>query len=394
MQLFNIRFKVFRWVSLSAFLLVCIFPILGNAETGDSPIATLLSRFEKSENLKKLQALNGAIAIVYKNEIIYKSVFGFRNNKREKITSSTLFSLASASKPISATLVAHLVKQKKLSFDDPIHPVVIGLDSRILLKHLLSHSSGYMDHIGNKSVESGQSREQLVHLFGKKEINHPPGSRYSYSNVLFSLLENLIQQKTHSTYIENMTKFLTQIGMQGESVCDLNPAHLIAYPHRMIKNKLISRNLPKLYTESVCSAAGLFLSIDQMANYANFMLGHNPQILDKKELDLLFQPQVEVTDIFWKWHLKWPFPVRELKSHYGLGWRTLEWKNNMKDRLIFHGGHLNGVSTFIGLLPEKDLGIVILSNQDALSGDSLGMDFWKYSMDFLVSDSLVANPKN
>ncbi len=64
------------------------------------------------------------------------------------VTDSTLFNIASVSKPITAILVTRLVLQKELSFDEPVAAMVRGwtpprgFDSTITVRHLLSHSSG------------------------------------------------------------------------------------------------------------------------------------------------------------------------------------------------------------------------------------------------------------
>lgn len=359
------------------------------APQAPTSIQRLVHQLDKSESLKKLRVQGGAVAIVHQNKVIYKKLFGFKKNKQGAVTEDTLFSLASVSKPISAALVGSLVQQKKLSFDEPIRKVMPWVDERILLKHLLSHSSGYTDLIGNKAIESGKSREELLLLFSAIKPDKVPGMNYSYSNVIFSFLEEVIRHNTQTSYTEHLKKFLSKIGVEGEQVCTVDRLDAVAYPHRKVGKRIASKPLPKFYAESTCSTGGLFLSLDQMSRFVSLMLGYFPDVLSKREIDVLFQPQVDVTDIFYKWNIKWPYPVQNLKSQYALGWRLLERKSDTKDgyqekykdRYVFHSGHLNGVSTLVGLIPEKDIGIVVLTNQDIVYAEPLGMDFWKLAID-------------
>jgi beta-lactamase class C len=117
-----------------------------------------------------------------------------------------------------------------------------------------------------------------------------------------------------------------------------------------------------------------------MANFLKLSMGQYPGILNGTDLDPLFQPQVEVRDIFWKWPVSWPFQVADLKSYYGLGWRILEKKGETK-KLVFHSGHLIGITSFVGFIPSEELGIVILSNQDAATSEDAGFDFWKLAIE-------------
>ena len=368
------------WIVVSLLALNSILFLCEPAKAGHpEQMIELLDRFRKNEKLRKLELLDGAIIITHRNKTIYQSFFGFKKNKLGEITANTLFPLASSSKPFSAALVASLIKHEQVSWDDSVNSVITGIDSRVKLIHILSHSSGYNDTLGNKAIELGQNRDKIIHLFDGKRPESQPGSKYVYSNVIFSLLEDVIRLKTHSSYEQNMTKFLSSIGIEGEEICNVIQNNRVAFPHRMTRNQLTSMELPKKYTRTVCSAAGLYLSVDQVSHFLNLMLGHFPGVLNNKDLEVLFQPRVPVTDIFTKWNMRWPFPLEELKSYYALGWRVLKWKD--ESRFIFHSGHLNGITSFIGLVPEKDLGIAILSNQDVVFSEPLGMDFWKYSMD-------------
>ncbi|WP_412707606.1 serine hydrolase [Candidatus Rickettsia kedanie] len=68
--------------------------------------------------MQKDELQGGAIAILYKGEIIYKTTFGNQIGKSRVITDKTLFPLASVSKAVSAPAIALMVDQGSLDFDE------------------------------------------------------------------------------------------------------------------------------------------------------------------------------------------------------------------------------------------------------------------------------------
>lgn len=82
--------------------------------TDTSRITTKTKKLE----LQKDELQGGAIAILYKGEVIYKTTFGNQKGNKGAITDKTLFPLASVSKAVSATAIALMVDQGSLDFDE------------------------------------------------------------------------------------------------------------------------------------------------------------------------------------------------------------------------------------------------------------------------------------
>src|SRR5215216_3560442 len=84
------------------------------------------------------------VGAVQDGRLVYKRGFGMANLDYDiPNTTSTLFNLASASKPFTAMSIALLAQQGKLSFDD-IHnylPEIPKYDETITSRHLLHHTS-------------------------------------------------------------------------------------------------------------------------------------------------------------------------------------------------------------------------------------------------------------
>ncbi|HJD58827.1 MAG TPA: beta-lactamase family protein [Rickettsia endosymbiont of Ceroptres masudai] len=151
-----------------------------------------LKSFIKKLELQKDELQGGAIAILYKGEVIYKTTFGNQKGDKGVITDKTLFPLASVSKAVLATAIALMVDQGSLDFDEKFK--LPYLKNTISLNNILSHTTGYQ-FSGNIEFEQGMSHSKLLTLLKKQQASCKPGQCYKYSNIVFSLLEEALNCK-------------------------------------------------------------------------------------------------------------------------------------------------------------------------------------------------------
>ncbi|AFB32139.1 MULTISPECIES: serine hydrolase [spotted fever group] len=117
--------------------------------------------------MQKDELQGGAIAILYKGEVIYKTTFG--NQKGNSgVMDKTLFPLASVSKAISATAIALMVDQESLDFDEKFK--LPYLKNAISLNNILSHTKGYQ-FSGNIEIEQGMNSSKLLTLLKKQQAS-------------------------------------------------------------------------------------------------------------------------------------------------------------------------------------------------------------------------------
>src|SRR5690349_23892761 len=95
-------------------MLFCITSVV--AESVEIP--EKLQRFIEKLESQKGELQGGAFAVLYKGQVVYKTTFGYQKGHTGLITSTTLFPLASVSKPVAATAIALMVDQGTLSFDE------------------------------------------------------------------------------------------------------------------------------------------------------------------------------------------------------------------------------------------------------------------------------------
>lgn len=359
---------VFAMVALSF-----VLPTFAEMPKGIPPqIQSFIDEFESQKG--KLQG--GAIAILHKDKVIYKSAFGNQKGKVDPITSSTLFPLASVSKPVAAVAVALMVDKGALNFDDKYK--ISYLKNEVSLRHILSHTTGY-SFSGNYQIEQGISRSKLLAKLKEQQPECKPGRCYVYSNTTYSLVEEAL--KNHDLSFETAIRQL-QLALKTNAIqiVPIPPTLKVAYPHTYKdtpKEKHVLKTLPfpPYYPKAVPAAAGVFASLDGMIEFYKLSFGYRPDLISQKTLDTLYSPIIANRDIE-KWSINWPVSRNQIESSYGLGWRILKAKQSPKENLIFHAGMIAGAVSFIGFIPKEEMGIVILVNQRSRVPLENGIGFW------------------
>lgn len=320
-----------------------------------------------------------AVVIVRDTSIIYMRGLGFKNIANyDYVNTETLFRLGSVSKGITTMLTSILVADSLFAWDDTLNTFIPEFkvtpeseSDSITIRHILSHSSGLPYHTYTNLIEDGKSLDEILPYLKKVRLISRPGERYSYQNVVFSLIADVIKAQTGEDFSTVLQKRLfLPLGMKRASstyqaiMADSN----VALPHRQIDSIWIAGSISKNYYNAA-PAGGVNASIADMAQYLKALLGGYPKIINEGQLDQLYTARIN-TAIEWRYRRRW----KGLKDmHYALGWRTLEFE---RDTLMYHGGYVNGYRTAIAINSRDKWGICILSN--AASGFVPGVmaGFW------------------
>ena len=111
------------------------------------------------QSLQSYGLMNGNILVAEKDKIVYQRSFGFADLKAKLANSdSSEFTLGSVSKTLTSTAILQLKEKKKLKLDDPFIKYFPGFPyPQILIRHLLSHTSGLPDYV-YLLIKIGRSR--------------------------------------------------------------------------------------------------------------------------------------------------------------------------------------------------------------------------------------------
>ena len=323
-----------------------------------------------------LQGVGGAAGIVYKGKVVYKKVFGHEYLNGPPISEDTYFPIGSVSKPITALVIADLMAEKKLSLATELKRAIPQAPLGIQVYNLLSHSSGFIFK-ANPLIEQGRSREFLVEELLRRGTKKQD---FLYSNLVFSLLEDIVAHETRDTWPNVFHQTLKKRGLGHLAIGTLPADAPVAYPHAKRRNKFVTLGrFPKNYPQLVSSSAGVFASLKDLLQFA--------QMQFSPEFEFLHQPRISAKDVFY-WGIHFPVPEAKIKASYALGWRVFEHVKDtgLSTRLVYHGGSLNGLSAFVGFMKNPDLAVVVVRNDDQRFSSNTGIDMWTA---YLKSASLI-----
>jgi len=330
--------------------------------------------------LNKAHIPGGAYAVVQHGKIVQTGAYGVREvGKPEKVDADTVFRLASVSKTFAGGLTVLAAQQGELKLDAPLSYYVPGFqlgserDTKALtVDHVVSQASGVMPHAFENLLEDNQTPDQILPRFKLLKTSCKPGRCYSYQNILFGLLDQVLLHSTGLPYPDLLNQqILKPLAMTTASVgyAGFLASQNKASPHRRAGKGWHPMDVkPNFYW--VQPAAGVNASATDLAKYLIAMLGHNPKVFSPEALTELRTPQVKVAN-----KPRWPVwqHFNKVSTWYGRGWRMVQYDSH---RLFYHGGVVDGYRPYIAYSPEKDIGLVLLTNAEADIAGSVAKWFW------------------
>lgn len=293
-----------------------------------------------------------SVAVVKDGEIIFAQGFGWADKaKRRKANQHTAYSIASISKPITATGIQLLAQAGKIDVDQPANDYLskskihnpFGQDDDITVRQLLNHTSGLGLHY-QFYYQSDQypvpDRDTTIKHYGI--ATRPPGESYYYCNLGYGILDHIIAQtsgKTYSSFVE--TSLFKSIGMEDS---------FIGLPNAKDKNVAVrydrQDNPIPLYEFDHDGGSAVYASAYDLARFAQLHLEDAFQeVLQPKYIQQMKEPTGEIGP----------------SSGYGMGWRM----DRGDHEIVSHTGGMPGVATRLSLVPDQNLAVVCLSNKES-----------------------------
>ncbi|MGE0019635.1 MAG: serine hydrolase domain-containing protein [Draconibacterium sp.] len=371
-----------------------------NTVSAGEEIAGVIADYDSAITFELKNAANvgAAVAVVYKNEIVYLKCFGIRQKgMKDSVNEHTVFRLASVSKTVSGILAGMLIADSTLVPDKKIVEYLPGFKlkttvhtNQVTLRQILSHTSGMPPHTYDDLVEQKIPLRQIMQKL--PEVGHAsqPGELYAYQNVMFSLFDTIVAVNTGKSYPAvlkekifepfNMTDATT-----GFEAFAGNPNK--AMPQIWGRNGFRLLPLNDRYY-STLAAAGINASISDMSQFILHLLNESDTLMQQVR-QISFEPQIKTrlsSGYFSQWE------GVNYKA-YGLGWRIIDYKGR---RLAYHGGFVKGYRAEIAVCPEENVGIVFLSNSPNASAAKsvplfLNRFFEQKDSEKLANDSIPVN---
>ncbi|MEF3308806.1 serine hydrolase [Paenibacillus sp. GYB004] len=309
--------------------------------------------------------VNGVFMAAERGEVIYEAAFGFaERSSGRRLTTNTVFELASLSKPFTALGVIVLEEQGKLAYDDPVSLWIPELPyPGITVRQLLGHTSGLPDYMELFFTHWDRTRiaanEDVLDMLLRHQppVYFEPGESWLYSNTGYVLLAILIKRISGLTFAEFMrSRIFHPLGMTRTSVYN-----------RRCRPETIS---DYAYGYVFDFHSGEYMLPDDIGDtqYVTFLDGiQGDGTVNSNLSDLLKFDRALYTDsLVSRRSLAQVFAPIPLNNgdtfDYGFGW-ILEQKEG-KGRAVLHSGGWPGYASVMIRYIDADMTLIYLRNRE------------------------------
>jgi CubicO group peptidase (beta-lactamase class C family) len=361
------RSQLHRLFAAAVLSLLVAAPAL--AQVARDPLAGLATHIEQARVLWKVPGVS--VAVVKDQQVVFAEGFGVRSlESGGAVDADTLFAIGSNTKAFTATALGLLVQENKLSWDDPVlsylpafqmHDPLVTRE--ITVRDLLCHRSGLGTFRGDlMTFGSIYDRAEVLRRIRFIEPSFDFRQGFGYSNLMFLTAGEIIPKVAGIGWDEFIAqRFFKPLGMTRSSttLAALLAADNVATPHGLDGEAIVP--IPHDSVDNMAPAGAINSSARDMAQWLLLQTGDGAfggaQIVDPAVIAETRTPHnlqrvgAESQELNPWTHF----------STYGLGWGLSDYRGRL---LVSHGGGLNGMISLVALLPEEDLGVVVLSNFD------------------------------
>ncbi|NOU15970.1 MAG: cyclic peptide export ABC transporter [Bacteroidales bacterium] len=352
--------------------------LFAQSDTAQNPYGIVWSEIKTVFNKADIHGLS---VIIVDEKKTYIQNFGYADIENKiSVTSKTLFELGSTSKAFTALAILHLKEEGLLGLDDYVSKYIPwfktyfkGKEVKITIDQLLHHTSGIPTESISK-IPKGVGAKMLqktVELINNCELNNYPGVEYEYATINYDILGLIIEKISDLTFEEYLQINIFQ-------PLDLNSTSV---------GKPVNSNFSKGYKISFFSPLEYRAPRFDGNNPAGYIIS-NGEDMAKWLKHQLFLDTNCYEEIIKKSHLP-DFTVKPRGlSSYAFGWHV----NPYGEPKIYHEGLNPNFSSFIGFLPHKKIGIVILANSNSDYTPYLGEIIMKIFNNEDISE--ISEPEN
>jgi len=310
-----------------------------------------------------------AVAIVKDDAVVFAKGYGVREvGKREPVDEHTLFAIASNSKAFTAAALARLVDEGTIAWTDRVidylpyfqlYSPFVTREMRI--DDLLSHRSGLGTFSGDLVwYGTSYSREEVIRRIRYLEPAGQFRADYGYSNVMFLTAGQIFPAVTGTSWDEYVEReFFDPLGMERTvtSIDSLPNRANVATPHGERDGQI--QTFPWYSWDNISPAGGIISSASEMAKWIRLQLHRGTwdgrTYFSENQSRTMWTPHIafRVSADY-----EQQYPTVHFRG-YGLGWSLMDYRGRL---IANHGGAADGMYSRVVLVPEENLGMVILTN--------------------------------
>ena len=314
-----------------------------------------------------------SILTLQDDEVTYQRGIGFKDfDEGTSATTRTTYCIGSVTKSFTSLAVMKLQEDGLLSLDDPIERYLPfktrPMGEQILIKHLLSHSSGLsalgyaeatLSAVANTNDQwfpIASPSDLILFMNGAENwAIDKPGRRYGYLNEGYILLGKIIEKVSGLPYEDYVAeRILRPLGMTRSTFkeAEVELDDDVAVPYVTVEGVKKKTRYP--YGQMIADG-GLMSNAVDMSRFVRMLLSGGMldgyRVASRETVKEMMAPKVETSEE--------PFPGAS-RHYYGYGLR-------IKDQffghdVVYHSGSVFGSSGYMGMVPDTGVAVVILAN--------------------------------
>jgi CubicO group peptidase (beta-lactamase class C family) len=324
-----------------------------------------------------------ALAIVKDGKLIYAKGYGVRRiDDPAPVTTKTLFAIASNTKAFTAAAVGILVDDGKVEWDGPVTRYLPEfrvadpfVTSQLMVRDLLSHRAGLGLGQGDLTFfpDTTFTRNEVVEAARSLKPQTSLRSAYAYNNLMFVVAGQLVAKVSGQEWDDFVRqRILVPLGMTATVTTGaaVPKGADLALPHsRGWRLEGPLRTLVPTVDGTWASAAGIRSNVEDLSKWVLLHLRQGKLPDGRQVFSAAAQRQM--------WSVQIPIAIGSPRpgleratpqfSGYGLGWSLRDYAGH---KVVSHGGALTGMVSTVQMMPDQNLAVVVLTNQEESGAQS------------------------
>lgn len=328
-----------------------------------------------ASSMKTFNVPGMSVALVKDGKILLAKGYGVRKlGEPVPVDEFTLFAIGSNTKAFTTAALATLVDEGKLSWDDPVYQRLPGfvmydpyVSHEMTIRDLLTHRSGMGLGEGDLLFwpHSTYTRDEIIYKLRFMKPASSFRSHYAYDNLLYMTAGQIIPAVTSTSWDAYVRqRIFAPLGMNHTNVSNagIKAGDNVAFPHSRVEGNL--QVIPFEILDNAGPAGAINSCAADMARWVQLQLNRGKfadrdgRLFSEQRSKEMWSPQtiLPTGDP--------PQFLAGLKANfadYALGWLLRDYHGR---KLVGHSGGVAGFVSHVELVPEENLGIVLLTNAE------------------------------
>lgn len=345
---YGVRLLILIFFICTASIMSADFNVASTAPNFESIVKKHITRYLRLKNIP------GAAVALYFEGSEHLFEFGFEDaDHRQPISSNTLFEIASITKVFTSTALAMEVLKGRMKLDDPVSaylPFTVKGLKNVSLLDLATHTSS-LPRVPTIKKGLAADQQATINFLKQWEPSYPIKSKYLYSNLGYGVLGFALAEREKKSYFDVVQELILKpLGMDRTVIYatgQLTQHYAQGYNSSQQK---VPPSIPKAWL----GGGALKSTSADMLSFLEANLGKKGPAILIKAMKFAQKPYYKVSE----------------KLTMGLGWQRF--KTASGAILIDKNGGVAGFSSYIGMVEERDVGLVLLFNKGKSQATKIG----------------------